>query len=113
MARKVRFSQKNLNFSSIVDHHIDIQNALKEYYIVSYKNDMLPTKFLGYTKDELQNEYKKRVSELENSTIFMILSSLEASFRIDYLTRIYCKAKDPLSRKFRLIYKDALLSLSL
>ena len=51
------------------------------------------------------NEYKDRIYELENTTIFMMLSSIEASFRIDYLKRVYKKSKDPLSREFRSIYR--------
>lgn len=105
MAKKIRFSQKNLNFYSILEHHIDVQNSLKEYYINSYKNNTLSKKFVDYTKEELFDEYKNRVTELEKSTIFTMLSSLEASFRIDYLERNYKKLKDSLSRDFRNIYK--------
>ena len=35
-----------------------------------------------------------------------ILSSLEASFRIDYLLRCYNKKKDKISRRFRDIHND-------
>jgi hypothetical protein len=103
--KKIGFSEENLNFSSIISHHIDTKEALKEYYINAYKNNRLSNKFIGYTKYELLKEYKNRINELEKSTIFTILSSLEASFRVDYLKRSYSKSRDGLSRSFSEIYK--------
>lgn len=106
MVKKVKFSERNLNFSSIIDHHVDTQNALKSYYAISDNNGMLPSRFLGYTKSELLSEYRHRIQELENTTTFTMLSSIEASFRIDYLKRVYGKSKDPVSREFRSTHKE-------
>ncbi len=106
MVERVSFSKENLNFSSILDHHIDLQNSLKEYYIHAYNNNTLAIKFMDYTKDELFDEYKNRIIELEKSTIFTMLSSLEASFRIDYLQRNYNKCKDNVSKDFREIHRE-------
>src|SRR4030042_2356336 len=107
MSERVSFSKLNLKLREIAEHHADIENALKNYYGFSGSAG-LPShpKFRGYTRQELVTEFKKRIEELERTSSFSLLSSLEASLIIDYLSRCYGKKKDPLSLDLRALHKS-------
>ena len=62
-------------------------------------------RFVDYNINEIEQELQARLDELDRLTSFSILSSLEASFRMDYLTRCNQKKKDALSRKMRRMYQ--------
>jgi hypothetical protein len=67
-------------------------------------------RFLGEPTDKLRAELMKRLEErLEETELrsaFVILTIVEAAFRLDYKYRCEKKLKDDLSRDFRAIYKD-------
>jgi len=62
--------------------------------------------YVALTKDELINIFNFHIDELEKTVSMNILSNIEASFRIDYSIRAKERLKDPVSRKFRELYKD-------
>ncbi len=101
MAKKVSFSNENLSIEEIAYYKQDLERAIKLYY-KSY-NDY--EKFYTYSMDNINEEKALRLQELELNTIFMLLSSIEALFRIDFNIRVNQKFKDELSREFRNIYK--------
>lgn len=106
MVKRVSFARESFGFHAILDHHVDLQSSLKNFYINARKNNTLDAKFVGYTEGEILDEYRLRSDELEKSTVFSMLSILEASFRVDYLNRSYNRLKDPLSKKLREVYKN-------
>ena len=107
MSERVSFSKLNLNLQEIAEHHSDIENALKDYYSFSGGVGLSSqSKFRGYTQQELLTEFKKRIEELERTSSLSLLSSLEASLIIDYLSRCYGKKKDPLSRDLRELHNS-------
>jgi hypothetical protein len=106
MGKRVVFSNQSLELQEIAAHHTDTEAALKDYYGLTGDREFLASKFIGYSKDELLTEFGRRIDELDKMSCLNILSSLEAKFRIDYLTRCYKKGKDSLSRDFRTLYKN-------
>ena len=58
------------------------------------------------TKNELINIFNYHIDELEKTVSMNILSSIEASFRIDFSIRTKNRLKDPVSKKFRGLYKN-------
>ena len=106
MPDRVSFSKLNLNLQEIAEHHSDTVDALRAYYGFSGAGLPFNAKFVGYTPHELVEEFKKRIEELERTSSFSLLSSLEASLTIDYLSRCYGKKKDPLSRDLRALHKS-------
>lgn len=62
--------------------------------------------YIALTKDELINIFNSHIDELEKTVSMNILSNIEASFRIDYSIRAKKRLKDPVSRKFRELYKN-------
>jgi hypothetical protein len=62
--------------------------------------------YIALTKDELINIFNSHIDELEKTVSMNILSNIEASFRIDFSIRAKNRLKDPVSRKFRELYKN-------
>lgn len=101
MAKKVSFSNENLAIEEIAYYKQDLEKAIRLYYQSYNKYE----KFYNYCDEEIDKEKKLRLQELELNTIFMLLSSIEALFRIDFNVRVDKKLKDELSKEFRNIYK--------
>ncbi|MFM7439499.1 MAG: hypothetical protein ACKO2V_12990 [Snowella sp.] len=103
MPRRVSLSGQNLSLSDIKDYYDDSKSALTLYF--SLHSFDYNYRFVDYNINEIEQELQARLDELDRLTSFSILSSLEASLRMDYLTRCNQKKKDALSRKMRRIYQ--------
>jgi len=99
MAKKVSISDEYLDIEYIVKYKNDLDNAIKYYYRNSEE-------FFILTKEEMSQEKRKKLRELEINTIFMLLSSVEAWIRVDYEFRVRKKQRDDLSRELRDIDKN-------
>ncbi len=98
MNDKILFSGEHLELADITQHHTDLENALKLYFSENNKN--FQARFSEYTPQELSQELSKRTDELSYSSVFSLLSAIEAAFRIDCQQRILKKKNDPLSNMF-------------
>ena len=103
MSKRVLLSGQNLSLSDIKDYYNDSKRALTLYF--SLHSFDYNYRFVHYNINEIEQELQARLDELDRLTSFSILSSLEASLRMDYLTRCNQKKKDALSRKMRRIYQ--------
>jgi hypothetical protein len=103
MLRRVSLSGQNLSLSDIKDYYDDSKSALTLYF--SLHSFDYNYRFVDYNINEIEQELQARLDELDRLTSFSILSSLEASLRMDYLTRCNQKKKDALSRKMRRMYQ--------
>jgi len=99
MAKKVSISGEYLDIEYIVKYKNDLDNAIKYYH----KNS---EEFFAFTKEEMNQERRKKLREIEINTIFMLLSSIEAWIRVDYEFRVRKKQKDDLSRELRRVDKN-------
>lgn len=82
--------------------HSNTEDALRAYF----KKPLNLNKFIGYTKEELDNELNKSLAEEQRLASFSILSSIEAHFKLDFYQRVYMRTKDSVSRVFREIHKQ-------
>ena len=103
MLRRVSLSGQNLSLSDIKDYYDDSKSALTLYF--SLHSFDYNYRFVDYNINEIEQELQARLDELDRLTSFSILSSLEASLRMDYLTRCNQKKKDALSRKMKRMYQ--------
>ena len=87
----------------IFAQHADVESSLRSYS--SPTSVDYTVRFADYIEPEIRNELELRLAEHDRTTIFAILSALEAAFRIDYLQRSYKKKKDPLSKGFRDLHR--------
>ncbi|KAF3982003.1 MAG: hypothetical protein HFP81_00555 [Methylococcales symbiont of Hymedesmia sp. n. MRB-2018] len=111
MARRVSFSNKQLELGEIAIHYLDSESSLKLYF--SSENNDYEERFSGYSSGELANELRRRITELSHTSSLSLLATLEAIFRIDYLQRNYNRKKDSLSRTLREIYQEKSIRASL
>lgn len=57
-----------------------------------------------YTIHEIATELNTRLDEADLTSSLTVLTSLEATFRIDYIQRCYLRPRDAVSRVFRLLH---------
>jgi hypothetical protein len=104
--RRITFSGENKSLEDIVNFYNLCKSALLKYKENIKKGLEIPEEFIGFTPEKLDQYFKDKIKELENLTCLDLLAAVEAKLRIDYLTRVYNRKKDNLSRIFRCIYKD-------
>lgn len=109
MAKKFSFSEQNLSIDEIAYYKQDLEKAIRFYY----NNYVGNKKFLNYSNNEINEEMRLRLKELEFNAVFMLLSSIEAYFLVDYQIRVEKRLKDKLSREFRSIQKNKQTRVSL
>lgn len=67
--------------------------------------DLAIPRYVGKTRDELDDYFVYQVAELESVTILGMFACGEAALRVDFIERVRNKKKDVVSREFRAIYK--------
>lgn len=102
MASQFVFSP-SLGIDELEAYHRDIEAALRFYFSPSAPD--FSRRFVGRSRDEIDNELSARLVESDVRSVFMTLTSLEASFRGDFDFRCTNRLKDPLSVRFRTIKK--------
>ncbi|MGG2990375.1 hypothetical protein ABEO46_15620 [Geobacillus stearothermophilus] len=106
MKKRITFSGENRNLEDIVSFYNLCKSALLKYKENIKKGLEIPEEFIGFTPEELDQHFKDKIEELENLICLDLLAAVEAKLRMDYLTRVYNRKKDNLSRIFRHIYKE-------
>lgn len=98
-----KFSEQNLDIADVVAYRADVEAWLRLFYAHSEKNP----RFLGYKPDAVMKELDERLAELDLTSVFVLLSAIEAAFRIDYQQRCFTgsRHKDNLSLAFRRLRK--------
>ena len=104
MARRVSLSGAHLAAYQVAEHHALVEEALHYYYTA--ESPGYETRFVLYTEDEILAERDERLYEAGAASAMMVLASIEAAFRVDYLRRCYARYRDRLSREFRTLYQE-------
>lgn len=100
------FSNQHQDMNEIFLYYHTTFKSLNYYREGIASSKMTNQDYIGFTKNELIKSFNLHLAELEKNTSFNILSTIEASFRIDYIIRTKKKYKDRLSQKFRKLYKS-------
>lgn len=66
----------------------------------------VPNAILGMTEEEIAEYFEDTRRELDAAASLLALAEAEAVLRVDYLSRVQLKSKDPVSRTFRQLYRD-------
>ena len=104
MARRVSLSGAHLGAKQVAQHHAVVENAIHLYYAEASPD--FEARFTFYTEDEVLAEREQRLYEAGAASAMVVLASIEAAFRVDYLDRCYARYKDGLSRTLRDLYQD-------
>ena len=59
------------------------------------------------TREDIEGYFELHKRELQLLVCFDIIAAAEGHLRLDYLKRVYKRLKDPVSRKFRELYKQS------
>jgi hypothetical protein len=92
-----------LRLDELAAYHQDIAAALRLHFSPSAPT--FAVRLVGKTADELDRELASRLDESDVRSAFFALTSLEASFRIDFDFRCRKRLKDDLSIYFRQVKK--------
>lgn len=98
---KVSFSNSHSSIDDVMTYYIDSEEALNLFFDPNH----VSARFIGYSKNELDDELKIRKNTLDMMCCLELLTAIEARFRIDYLIRCQCKKRDTFSKIFRAIHK--------
>jgi hypothetical protein len=88
-----------LTLDEIAGYHEDAVGGLRLLY--SPVNPGFEARFVGLSRDEVAARLKLRLEETDTRSTFALLTSLEATFRIDFHSRCRQRLKDALSVYFR------------
>src|SRR3546814_476658 len=98
---KVSFSGLHRNLEDVALYYLDVRAALIDFFAGSS-----PELQLRYAGAKLDDARDKALEELDATSCLGVLTSVEAAVRVDYLSRVYARKKDPLSLAIREIYKE-------
>ena len=104
-----RLSKQAVEVSDILLYRSDLESSLQLFYSASATNP----RFLGYSPSEVREELDKRIAELNLTSMLILLSAIEAAFRVDYQLRCYRGPADRLSQAFRKLHKRKSLRVNL
>jgi hypothetical protein len=100
-----RFAEvPELQLNELGSYHQDVEASLRLYFIPSAAT--FAARFVGKRLEEVKQQLKLRIDESDIRSTFFVLTSLEASFRVDFEHRCRKRAKDSLSREFRKVKKE-------
>jgi hypothetical protein len=88
-----------MELEEVQAYHIDAIDGLRRLF--QYFIDSRHIRFIGYTVAEVDSARDVRILETEIRSSLVALASIEAAFRVDYLTRVERRLKDALSVKLR------------
>ncbi len=108
---KIAFSGENVSISYIWEWYQTSEKAMhreKKRIIDAFLADSdVEDFFVGMTREDVDSYFEEHKRELDFLVCFDIISASEACLRLDYLSRVYEKLKDPVSRKFRALYMES------
>ena len=93
----------SLKLDELAAYYEDIVASLRLYF--SPAAPTFAARFAGKRLDEVGKELASRLDESDTRSAFAVLTSLEASFRIDFDVRCRKRLKDDLSVYFRRVEK--------
>lgn len=93
-----------LKLEDIASHDKDVKDGLR--LLFGPTNPSYEVRFVGKSRRDVEQELRRRLDESDLRSSFFLLTSLEATFRIDFDRRCEKRLKDPVSRHFRAIRRN-------
>src|ERR1017187_7540771 len=92
-----------LQLDELASYHQDVVASLRLFFDSSAPT--FAARFAGKRPDDVLQELGSRLDESDVRSAFVVLTSLEASFRVDFDFRCRRRLKDDLSAHFRTVRK--------
>lgn len=107
--KRVSFFAGRPRASQVKQWHLDMRAAVDELELkirdLIAEQAPVPDSVLGMTSVEVADYFEKARDELDAASSLMVLAEAEAVLRVDYLSRVHRKGKDPVSRAFRELHR--------
>ncbi len=117
MMKRVSFSDENLELEEIWNwfdsNKLGLDLLKRDLLEAIRNNSTVPEKFIGFSIADIEAHIKSQLMELENVTSLSLLSAVEAKLRRDYLSRVYERKRDQISRSMKQIYNKKVHKVSL
>ena len=94
-----------LSIKDVAAYHNDAQSSLREFFRGNSPDFV--ARYVGLTPKGLEEILGERLTETDLRSALILLTAIEAAFRLDYKTRCKQKLKDGLSREFRDVFKQS------
>lgn len=101
MGDRLSFSHQEQSLEEIATYHASVQAGLFDFFA---KNSQQLIDL--YTGTKISDARNNCVRELDRTSSLTVLSSVEASIRLDYLVRVYGRWRDPLSKAMKLLHRN-------
>jgi hypothetical protein len=88
-----------LQLNELESYHQDVEASLRLCFSPSAAT--FDARFVGKQMEEVKQELELRIAESDVRSTFFVLTSLEATFRVDFDVRCRKRGKDALSLYFR------------
>lgn len=104
MAKRIPISHDYPKAYELAAHYALVVEAIHLHH--SESNPEFADRFEQWTRAEIRFERDKMLYEADAASVMMMLASIEAAFRVDYLLRCYERKKDSLSRELRNLHQS-------
>ena len=101
MADRVSFSDQEQSLEDIAFQHENLEISLFEFF--ASDSPRLQERFPTEKRDDARDLC---LEELDFSSSMSVMSALEAAIRRDYLSRVYERRRDALSREFKTLHGE-------
>jgi hypothetical protein len=107
---RISFSGHEMSIEDVWDWYEDQKEALRDFRkkIIGLitNNSSIDNKFLGFSRDEINEYFKESELELDRLVCFNLISATEAHLRLDFYTKVYNKDKSNIGRAFREVHNQ-------
>ena len=104
------FLAKRPRASQLRQWHLETRTAVddRELTVLNLiaKRLPVPDAVLGMTEEEVADYFENARSELDAAASLLALAEAEAVLRVDFLSRVKKRTKDPVSQSFRQLHKS-------
>lgn len=109
MIPRISVGSEQITIDDIWEHYETVRDSIvrdleeAKRSLIGEKSLQDP-RLIGMDLDELNSHFAGILDEVDTQASLFILAATEATMRVDFLSRVYEKKKDPVSRSFRSTY---------
>lgn len=109
MIPRISLSCEQTSVDDVWAHYENIRDSVVRDFAVAKKRlfgkrELKDERLFGMSGEELDSYFEEILQEVDVQASLFILAATEATIRVDFLSRVYEKRKDTVSRDFRQLY---------
>lgn len=109
MIPRISIGSEQISVEDIWDHYENIRDTVVRDFSAARahligKRALKDERLFGMNREELDSYFQDILQEIDVQASLFLLAATEATIRVDFLSRVYERRKDPVSRDFRQKY---------